>query len=301
MFGLTILGNNSAIPAFDRHPTSQALTFDDQVMLIDCGEGTQMQIVKYKIRGSRINHIFISHLHGDHYFGLIGLITSMGLSGRSVPLHIYGPAILKKVIYIHLEVASTNLPFAIHFHAHPTEYSKILEYEKMEVWCFPVQHRIPCYGFVFREKKMPRKIDGDAVKLYQIPFSFYASLQRGDDYTTTDGGTVKNELVTIKNTEGRSYAFSADTIYDTSLCNYFKDVDMLYHESTYMKMDEDKATQRFHSTSEQAAKIALQSTAKRLLIGHFSSRYEDLNEMLGEATVVFENTELALEGVTYVV
>jgi len=299
--GLAILANNSAIPAFDRPPTAQALTVADQVFLIDCGEGTQMQIVRYKIRGSRINHIFISHLHGDHYFGLIGLITSMGLSGRSVPLHIYGPSILKKVINVHLEAASTNLPFQMYFHAHPDSFSKITEDEKVEVWCFPVQHRIPCYGFVFREKKLPRKIDADAVKLYQVPFSFFGSLQQGKDYTTTDGDIIENGLLTIKNTEGRSYAFSADTIYDPSLCEYFEGVDILYHESTYMKLDEDKATQRFHSTSEQAAMIALQCKAKRLLLGHFSSRYEDLTEMLGEATSVFENTDLALEGVTYLV
>ncbi|MES2776732.1 MAG: ribonuclease Z [Bacteroidota bacterium] len=300
MFGLTILGNNSAIPAFDRHPTAQALTFADHVFLIDCGEGTQMQIVKYKIRGSRINHIFISHLHGDHYFGLIGLITSMGLSGRTVPLNIYGPEALEQVIHIHLRVAATNLPFPIHFFPHPDSFTRIVDDEKMEVWCFPVQHRIPCYGFVFREKKLPRKINAGAAKLYQVPFSFYANLQQGEDYISSDGDTIVNELLTHKNSEGRSYAFSADTIYDTNLCQYFEEVDMLYHESTYMKQDEMFATQRFHSTSEQAANIALKAGAKRLLIGHFSSRYEDLTDMLGEATCVFENTELALEGVTYV-
>ncbi|MEO7311439.1 MAG: ribonuclease Z [Chitinophagaceae bacterium] len=301
MFGLTILGNNSAIPAFDRHPTSQALTFDDQVFLIDCGEGTQMQIVKYKIRGSRINHIFISHLHGDHYFGLIGLITSMGLSGRSVPLHIYAPAILEKVIGIHLVAASTNLPFHIHFHPHPNTYTKILDSEKMEVWSFPVQHRIPCFGFVFREKKAPRKINGMAARFYQVPYSFFASLQKGEDYISSDGDILKNELLTLKNPDGLSYAFSADTIYDESICQYFAEVHLLYHESTYMTLDQDKAAERFHSTSEQAARIALRAGVKRLLIGHFSSRYEDLTDMLAEATDVFENTELALEGVTYLV
>ena len=301
MFGLTILGNNSAIPAFDRHPTAQALTFADQVFLIDCGEGTQMQIVKYKIRGSRINHIFISHLHGDHYFGLIGLITSMGLSGRTVALNIYGPEILKTVIEIHLHAAATNLPFPIHFHPHPDKYARILDDENMEVWSFPVQHRIPCFGFVFREKKMPRRINPEAVKRYQVPFSFYEKLQQGADYMDADGVVFKNHILTNKNQAGRSYAFSADTIYDPSICGYFEGVDMLYHESTYMKQDEDKATQRFHSTSEQAANIAFKAKAKRLLLGHFSSRYEDLTDMLGEATAVFENTELALEGVTYVV
>ena len=259
-----------------------------------------MQIAKYKIRGSRINHIFISHLHGDHYFGLIGLITSMALSGRTVPLNIYAPAPLEKIIDIHLEVAATTLPFRIYFHPLPPVNERIMNDDKAEAWSFPVKHRITCYGFLFREKKAPRKIDSEAVKLFQIPFSSYTSLQQGQDYATTDGDIIQNDLLTFKNTPGRSYAFSADTIYDVSLCEYFEGVDMLYHESTYMKQDEDKAMLRFHSTSEQAAHIALQAKVKRLLIGHFSSRYEDLTDMLREATEVFEKTELALEGVTYV-
>lgn len=301
MFGLTILGNNSAIPAFDRHPTAQALTFGDQVFLIDCGEGTQMQIVKYKIRGSRINHIFISHLHGDHYFGLIGLLTSMGLSGRTVPLHIYAPALLERIIEIHLEAAAANLPFKIHFHPHPNGNKCILNDDKVEVWSFPVQHRIPCFGFVFREKKLPRKINKDAVLQYQVPQIIYRNLQQGEDFLDTDGRRIPNSVLTFNNAEGHSYAFSADTIYDVSLCRYFEEVDLLYHESTYMTIDEDKAMQRFHSTSAQAASIALLANAKKLLLGHFSSRYEDLTGMLAEATNIFENSDLALEGVTYII
>jgi len=301
LFGLTILGNNSAIPAFDRHPTAQALTFADQVYLIDCGEGTQMQISKYKIRGSRINHVFISHLHGDHYFGLIGLVTSMGLSGRSVPLHIYGPAALEKIIDVHLEVAATTLPYKIHFHPHPQKDALILSDDKVEVWCFPVIHRIPCHGFVFREKKMPRKLNKEASIKYGVPQNFYTRLQQGEDYITKDNLLIKNEWVTYKNTSARSYAFAADTVFDLSLAKYFKGVDMLYHESTYMNQDEDKAQQRFHSTAQQAAKVAEKAGVKKLLIGHFSSRYEDLTDMLGEATEIFENTELALEGITFMV
>jgi ribonuclease Z len=300
LLGVTILGNNSAIPAFNRHPTAQVLCFDDQVFLIDCGEGTQMQITNYKVRGSRINHIFISHLHGDHYFGLIGLITSMGLSGRSVPLYLYGPSQLQAIIDIHLHAANTNLPFTIHFKAHMAGFNTILDTDKVTVHSFEVQHRIPCFGFVFKEKKAPRKIDAKATAAYQIPYNFYNNLQQGADYITSDGVIIDNELLTTTNIAGRSYAFSADTIFDTTLCQYFENVDLLYHESTYLKIDADKAEQRYHSTAEQAATIALQANVKRLIIGHFSSRYEDLSCMADEAKQVFANTDLALEGVTFI-
>lgn len=301
MFGLTILGNNSAIPAHDRHPTAQALTFNDQVFLIDCGEGTQMQLARYKVRRSKIDHIFISHLHGDHYFGLIGLVTSMGLMGRTQPLNIYGPKELEGILQVHLQVASTSLPYEIRFHAHPNEKAVLLSTEKVEVTCFPTQHRIPCHGFVFREKRQPRKIDKDAVISHQVPSSFYAQLQQGEDYVAKDGTVVKNEMVTHPNTPGRMYAFSADTIFDPSLCEHFAHADLLYHECTYLANDEQKAAERFHSTTHQAATIAVQAGVKRLLIGHFSSKYDDLQPLLEEARSIFAHTELALEGVSYMV
>lgn len=302
MLGLTILGNNSAIPAFNRHPTSQALIFGDQVFLIDCGEGTQAQLAKYKIRRNKINHIFISHLHGDHYFGLIGLITSMSLMGRSNPLHIYSPAALKDIINLQLSVASASLPFPLHFHANPpNKRDVILSDEKIEVSCFPVQHRIPSHGFLFKEKKQPRKINKDAAAIEQIPVTFYKQLQQGEDYTTEDGRIIQNERVTFQNTIAKTYAYSADTIFDLSLCEIFYGVDLLYHEATYLDDLQQLAAARFHTTTKQAATIAKQAAAKRLLIGHFSSKYEALHELLEESCSVFENTELALEGATYII
>jgi len=298
MFGVTILGNNSAIAAFDRHPTAQVVTLNEQVFLIDCGEGTQHQITKYKIRRSWINHIFISHLHGDHYFGLIGLITSMGLLGRQNELHLYAPAQLEEIINLQLKVADTVLPYKLVFHALTNE-GLVADTKKFSVECFATQHRIQCWGFIIREKKHSRKIDKEKVLEYEIPSAYYEMLKTGSDYETKDGTVIKNELLTIANTPPLSYAFSADTIYDESLAEKVKDVSLLYHETTYLKDLHERAAARFHSTTVQAATIALKANAKRLLIGHFSSKYETLDPFLEEAQEIFENTSLATEGVTY--
>lgn len=252
MLAVTILGNNSAVPAFDRHPTSQVVILNGANFLVDCGEGTQIQMINYKIRRSRISHIFISHLHGDHYFGLIGLITSFSLLGRQQELHIIGPAPLQQLIELQLKVADTTLCFDLHFHTIRNE-GILIDHEKFSVKCFRTNHRIECYGFVFSEK------------------------------------TPK----------GKSYAFCADTKYDEDLIAHIKDVDMIYHETTYLDNFRERAELRFHSTSRQAALIAQKAGNKKLLIGHFSSRYDTLEEFETEAREIFPNTELALEGVTY--
>src|SRR5580658_6794279 len=195
MLAVTILGNNSALPAFDRHPTAQIITMEDQIFLVDCGEGTQMQIAKYKIRRSKINHIFISHLHGDHYFGLIGLITSMGLLGRQQDIHLYAPAPLKEMIDLQLRAADTSLPFPLHFHPLQEE-GIIVKDSKFEVSCFRVFHRIECWGFKFRQIKPPRKVNPEKSKEHQVPSSFFERLKWGEDYINRDGEIVKNEWVT---------------------------------------------------------------------------------------------------------
>jgi ribonuclease Z len=297
MFAVTILGNNSAVPAYNRHPTAQVVTLYDQVFLIDCGEGTQMQIAAYRVRKGRINHIFISHLHGDHYFGLIGLITSMGLMSRETPLHVYGPAPLKDIIDLQLKVADITLPYTLHFHP-LTEEGVIAGGNKFEVLCFKTQHRIECWGFIIREKKDPRKIDREKVLAHNIPAAYYDSLKKGNDYETRDGNIIKNEWVTLPNTPPKSYAYSSDTIYDETLAEKVKGVTLLYHESTYLKDLHERAAARFHSTSVQAATIAHKAGAGRLLLGHFSSKYEVLDDFLTEAREIFLNTDLAIEGVT---
>lgn len=298
MLAITILGNNSAIPAWDRNPTAQVLQSLEECYLIDCGEGTQMQMTKYKIRRSRINHIFISHLHGDHYFGLIGLLTSMSLLSRTQDLHLHAPAALEQIITLQLNVAAVRLSYKLHFHA-ITGDEIIVNDNKIIVESFAVKHRIECWGFLFTEKKNPRKIDKVRIKAYEIPTSFYDKLQKGEDYVTKKGTIVPNEEVTLPGPLPKKYAYCADTIYDETLVKKIQLVDLLYHETTYLKALHTRAAERFHSTTVQAAGIAKKGNVKKLLIGHFSSKYEVLDEFLTETCEIFENSELALEGVSY--
>ncbi len=300
MFAVTILGNNSALPAYDRHPTAQVVTLNDQLFLIDCGEGTQMQMARYKIRRSKINHIFISHLHGDHYFGLIGLLTSMGLLGRDNPLHLYAPAPLEKIIALQLEAASTTLPFTLHFHP-VTGPGQILDNPKFSVEAFATQHRIPCFGYIIREKRNPRRIHKEKVVAYNIPAAFYDQLKQGADYVTKDGTVILNELVTLPNLAPRSYAFCADTIYDEQIAETVRGVNLLYHETTYLADQAERAASRFHTTTAQAAAIASKAGAEKLLIGHFSSKYETLDAFLAETKQFFPQTQLATEGTTFLI
>jgi ribonuclease Z len=298
MFAVTILGNNSALPAFDRHPSAQIINMDEHVFLVDCGEGTQSQMTKYKIRRSKINHIFISHLHGDHYFGLIGLITSMGLLGRLQELHVHAPLPLKEMIDLQLRAADTQLPFPFFFHCLGDD-GVIFKDNKVEVSCFRVFHRIECWGFLFRQVKPLRRINPDKARYHEVPPSFFDRLKWGEDYFKKDGSVIKNEWVTDDLPKPKSYAYSGDTIYDERVAEKVYGADVLYHESTYLKDLEERATKRFHSTASQAAIIAQKASVKRLLIGHFSSKYETLEGFEKEAREVFANSDLALEGVTY--
>jgi len=298
MLALTILGNNSAVPAFDRHPTSQVVTLDGDLFLVDCGEGTQIQMIKYKIRRSRISHIFISHLHGDHYFGLVGLINSFGLLNHLQDLHIYAPSPLQEIIEWQLKVASTTLPYKLFFHTISKE-EILVDEEKFVVKCFPTNHRIECYGFSFHEKKGRRKLIPERAKEFDIPVAFYDKLKAGEDYVKKNGELIKNEAVTIEAPKGKSYVFCADTKYDESLLPHLYDADMIYHETTYLDALQQRAIDRFHSTTKQAALIAKKANVRKLLIGHFSSKYDTLEEFETEAREVFLNTELAIEGVTY--
>lgn len=298
MLAVTILGNNSALPAYDRHPTSQLVTLDDHLFLVDCGEGTQVQLSKYRIRWGRINHIFISHLHGDHYFGLPGFINSMGLLHRENDLHLFAPAPLKEILDLQLKAASTVLPYPLHFH--PLEEEGVLvKTDRFKVSCFATKHRIPCWGFRFDQVKAPRRVSPEKAIQHSVPSSFYDRLKQGEDYETKTGELIRNELVTDPAPKPQSYAYSADTLYDEELIDKVQGVDMLYHETTYLKDLNDRAASRFHSTTTQAACIAKKANVGRLLIGHFSSKYDKLDVFRDEACEVFPNTDLALEGVTY--
>ena len=300
MLAVTILGNNSALPAFGRHPTAQVLTMKDQLMLIDCGEGTQMQLSRYKIRISKINYIFISHLHGDHYFGLIGFLTSMGLLNRKHELVIMCPHGLPEIIQLQLAAAGIALPYPIQYIL--LEQPGILvETRSFTIACFPVEHRISCWGCLVREKKMPRKIDREKVLLHQIPAAFYEQLQKGYDYNAANGAYISNDSVTFAASPAVSYAYSSDTRFLPELAAQIQSVTLLYHESTYLHDLKDRAYDRYHSTAQQAATIATLAGVKRLLIGHFSSKYEEVAPFEQEAKQVFTRTELALEGVTYLI
>lgn len=298
MLALTILGNNSAVPAFDRHPTSQMLTHNGNNYLIDCGEGTQIQLLRYKVRRSKISHIFISHLHGDHYFGLIGLLNSMSLLGRNQPIEMFAPPALKEILDIQLRVSDTTLGFELNFHP-ITEAAILVDTNGLRIRCFPTDHRIPCFGFSFEEKRLPRKLIPEKARAHGIPTSFYERLVRGENYTHKSGELIAVEMVTEPTTPGPKYAYCADTRYNESLVEHITGFDLIYHESTYLDGLADRAHERYHSTSKQAAELARKADVKRLLLGHFSSKYAKLDEFEQEARSVFPNTDLATEGLCY--
>ena len=298
MLSLTILGNNSALPAFGRNPTAQWLQTSQESILIDCGEGTQSQLSKYKLKPGKLTHIFISHLHGDHYFGLIGLLTSMSLLNRSKPIHLYGPAPLQAIIQIQLDVADTTLSYPLHFHALDTA-GIIASTQSLEVSCFKVSHSIECWGFMFTEKKIKRSVDAEKARSYEIPAAYFEHLQQGKDYITKKGTIIHNAEVTTPTPAPKRYAYCADTKYNETLIDFIKDVDLLYHETTYLKDQEEKAALRFHSTTLQAAQLAKLANVKQLMIGHFSAKYESTDLFLLEAKSIFENTILATEGSCY--
>jgi ribonuclease Z len=298
-FKLTILGCNSAIPTVERYPTAQLLNANERFFLIDCGEGTQVQLRKHQLSYQRISHIFISHLHGDHYFGLIGLITSMHLLGRNKDLHIYAHQELKQIIDLQLEASNTELNFPLFFHSVPDKNEQILfEDDVIRVRNILLSHSIKCSGFIFQEKKSKRKIIQDKIKKYKIPFEKYNSIKNGADWMSKNGKVILNNEITIQNTSPHSYAFCSDTMYMESLINKIQGVDLLYHEATFKKEFSERAKETGHSTTSDAATIAKKAGVKNLLIGHFSQRHRNLDELLIETKEIFKNAHLAESGLT---
>lgn len=296
---ITILGNNSALPAFGRHPTAQAVLVNGEMLLIDCGEGTQVQMQQYGIKWRKLHHIFISHLHGDHYFGLPGLINSMSLMGRTEPLHLHAPKELQPILDQILSVANTVLSYPLHFYALPEGEGQIVDHALFTVTCFPVIHRIQCHGFLIASKTRGRKIIPEKCAEYNIPFDCYETLKMGADYIAPDGSEVKNYLVTEAAPLPKRYAYCSDTLFTDSFLHLVRGVDALYHESTYLHADIVKAEARFHSTALQAAQFASMAKPRILLLGHFSSKYQDLQPLKDEAASVFPNVQLAEEGTVY--
>lgn len=296
---VTILGNNSALPAFGRHPTAQAVQVYGEMLLIDCGEGTQSQMQRYGLKWRKMQHIFISHLHGDHYFGLPGLINSMSLLGRTLPLHLYAPAALEPILNDILRVGETELCYEYHFHPIPDGHNVLVDNESFAVASFPVEHRIPCFGFTVERKTRGRKLLPEKCREYEIPAYFYDRLKAGEDYERKDGEIVKNEWVTEDGPSPRRYAYCADTCYTESILPYIQNADTIYHECTYLHDEVEKAVARFHSTALQAGQLAVKANAKQLLLGHYSSKYRDIEPFREEAVAVFPNVQATLEGIAY--
>jgi len=299
LIAVTILGSNSALPAYGRHQTSQIVQTRDEYFLVDCGESVQEQMNHFKIRKSRINHIFISHLHGDHYFGLIGLLNTYALNKRLTELNVYSPPGLEEVVRLQMKLANGTFTYPIHFHE-IHEGGILLEDEKIKVTAFETKHRIACFGFLFTEKKVPYRLNIEQVKKYNIPKEFYSHLHYGEDYITESGQKISNHLLTTKTNPPKSYAYCADTVYFEEICACIQGADLIYHESTYLQDLEDRAHARYHSTTIDAANIARKANVKRLLLGHFSSMYENLEPFKKEAQTIFENTDLAIEGATFI-
>jgi len=296
-FEVTILGSSSATPIFNRNPTAQVLNINEHLYLVDCGEGTQVQMLRFDVKASKIDHIFISHLHGDHYLGLIGLISSMHLNGRVKPLKLFGPPPLKEIIDIQFKHSDTRLNYELQFYPTNAAISEvILDNQDVTVETIPLDHRIPTTGFLFKQKKRLRKIIKEKAEALGVPVEHYALLKKGAPFTAADGKTYKNEELTIDSEQPKSYAFCSDTIYNEQYFEQIKNVDLLYHESTFLHNMLDRANKTFHTTAWQAGQVALQTGAKALVIGHFSARYKGLTELLDEARSVFPKTDLAIEG-----
>ncbi|HEY4786134.1 MAG TPA: ribonuclease Z [Bacteroidales bacterium] len=296
-FSVTILGSSSALPTSNRYLTAHLLNVNERFFLIDCGEGTQFQLRRYKAKFSRLDHIFITHLHGDHVFGLPGLISTFNLLGRKNALHIYSHPHLEKILHQFLSNFYADLDFPVVYHTLNLASSELVfEDDKLEVLSFPLKHRIPTCGFVFREKPRMRNIRKDMIDYYKIPIREIPNVKRGEDFITEEGIVIPNGRLTFESETPKSYAFCSDTAYSTDILPYIREVDLLYHEATFSDTDRDRAIETFHSTASDAARIALQANPKKLIIGHFSARYKDITQLGEEARKIFINTDTAEDG-----
>ncbi|WP_114755347.1 ribonuclease Z [Flavobacterium glaciei] len=297
---LTILGCYAATPRTFTNPTSQILEIKNRIFLIDCAEGTQVQLRKNKIRFSKINHIFISHLHGDHFFGLIGLVSTFTLLNRTTDLHIYGPKGIQEIIKLQLRLSNSWTNYGLFFHELESKESEVIfEDEKVLVKTIPLKHRVYTNGFLFQEKTGERKLNLDAVQNYEIDTCYYQKIKNGNDITLEDGRIIKNDELTFDPIPAKNYAFCSDTAYDESIIPIIKNIDVLYHESTFLQSEENLAKKTLHSTAKEAATIALKSNAKQLILGHYSTRYENIDLFKEEAKSIFPEVYLANDGKSF--
>lgn len=306
-FKITVLGSSGALPAYGRFPSAQLVEIQNRYFLIDCGEGTQMQLMRFQLSFHKINHIFISHLHGDHYLGLTGLLFTMHLQRRATKLHIYSQRGLEDILLLQLKYSRSVLNYRIIFHTiDPGEKKVIFEDQVLIVETIPLVHKINCVGFLFREKPKPKKINKEKLQ-EQMPvygagrlLQYIVELKAGADVFDESGNLLyKNEDFTLPAKPNYSFAYCSDTAYTENIVEQIRGVDLLYHEATFMEDEKDKATETRHSTAAQAARIANKAQVKRLLIGHFSARYRELQPILEEARSIFSETSLAIEGKTF--
>jgi len=299
---LTILGCNAATPRKNAQTTAQLLEINGQMVLIDCGEGTQIQLRKLGIKFARIQHIFISHLHGDHFYGLIGLISTFRLLGRTADLHVYGPKGIKEVITLQLKLAKSWTDYNLFFHELEEKVATlILDHEKFTVETLPLDHRVYTNGYLFREKEGKRKINSAAVANYGVDVADMENLKQGKDIQLPNGDWVENQLLTFDPAPPKSYAFCSDTAYKPDLAELVQGVSCLYHEATFLDTHQDLAVKTKHSTAEEAAQIAAKAEVGQLILGHFSSRYPDLNAFVEQAQRHFQNVHLAEDGKGFVI
>ncbi|MBP3714114.1 MAG: ribonuclease Z [Phocaeicola sp.] len=295
-FEVNILGCGSALPTTRHFASSQVLNIREKLFMIDCGEGTQLQLRRSKLKFSRLNHIFISHLHGDHCFGLIGLLSTFDLLGRTAAMHIYAHPDFEPILNMQLDYFCKKMDYEVVFHPiNPSKIEIIYEDRSVSVTTIPLRHRIPTCGFLFSEKKTPDHIKRDMIDYYGIPTCDINRIKNGEDYVLADGTVIPNNRLTAPSSSPRKYAYCSDTLYHREIIEQVKGVDLLYHEATFADSDRPKAEMTFHTTALQAATIAKDAGVKQLVIGHFSARYEEEDLLLREAQSVFPNTVLAIE------
>jgi len=294
---LTILGCYAATPRTLTNPTSQVLEIRNRLFLIDCGEGTQVQLRKNKIKFSKINHIFISHLHGDHLYGLIGTISTFSLLGRTTDLHIYGPKGIKELILLQLKLTESWTTYNLYFHELESKESEVIfEDKRVIVKTIPLKHRVYTNGFHFQEKPEDRKLNIEAVQQYNIHIAYYQKIKNGSDITLDDGTVIENEKLTFDPLPSKSYAFCSDTVYNEDIIPIIANTDILYHESTFLESEGKLAEKTLHSTAKEAAHIALKANVKQLILGHYSTRYDGIERFKEEASTVFSNVLLGDDG-----
>ncbi|MGI6218485.1 MAG: ribonuclease Z [Bacteroidaceae bacterium] len=299
-FEVTILGCGSAAPTTLRHPSAQVVNVREKIFLVDCGEGTQTQYRRCRFNFMKLRHIFISHLHGDHCFGLPGLISTLALSGRTEPLTLHSPAGLRQGLSSLLETFCAQLTYPLRFEEFPTDAPALIYDDRsLTVHTIPLNHRIPCCGFLFAEKPLLRHLRRDMLDFYQIPIAWRQRIKQGEDFPAPDGTLIPNARLTTDPTPARRYAYCSDTAFSETYLEQIRHCDLLYHEATFAESEADQARQRYHSTAAQAAEAARRSEARRLLLGHFSARYPDCSQLLQEAQAVFPPSLLAQEGKTY--